>query len=119
MRVRRGDIVRIVFGGPHDDDTRGSEIYKSSRSVVIQNDTGNKHSPTTIIAPISKGHTGYPFHVNLPGSMDELEMDSHVQLDQIRTVDISERVTKQYGHVIDAQMEAIDDAIRVSLGLTN
>lgn len=117
MRIRRGDIVRVDLGGKHDDDTRGSEIYKSRRSVVIQNDTGNKYSPTTIIAPISKGHTNYPFHVNLPGSMDELEMDSHVQLDQIRTVDINERVTNNYGFVTASQLEEIEKAIRVSLGL--
>lgn len=118
MNVRRGDVVRVDLGGKHDDDTRGSEIYKSRRSIVVQNDVGNKNSPTTIIAPISKGHTGYPFHVNLPGSMDELEMDSHIQLDQIRTVDINERITKQYGQLSDAQMDDVDDAIRVSLGLT-
>jgi len=118
MNVRRGDVVRVDLGGKHDDDTRGSEIYKSRRSVVVQNDMGNENSPTTIIAPISKGHTGYPFHVNLPGAMDELEMDSHVQLDQIRTVDISKRITKKYGHLSNSQLEDVDNALRVSLGLT-
>lgn len=118
MNVRRGDVVRVDLGGEHDDDTRGSEIYKPRRSVVIQNDVGNQNSPTTIVAPISKGHTGYPFHVNLPGSMDELELDSHVQLDQIRTVDIGERILQKYGQLSDSQMEDVDDAIRLSLGLT-
>lgn len=117
MKVRRGDVVRVDLGGRHDDDTRGSEIYKARRSVVIQNDMGNMNSPTTIVAPVSKGHTGYPFHVNLPGSMAELEMDSHVQLDQIRTVDIDARVTKRYGELTESQMSDIDEAIRVSLGL--
>lgn len=117
MNVRRGDVVRVDLGGRHDDDTRGSEVYKPRRSVVVQNDMGNENAPTTIVAPVSKGHTGYPFHVNLPGSMDELEMDSHVQLDQIRTVDIDERITKKYGALSDAQMDDVDDAIRVSLGL--
>lgn len=117
MKIRRGDVVRVDLGEKDDDDTRGSEIYKSRRSVVVQNDMGNKNSPTTIIAPISKGHTGYPFHVNLPGSIDELEMDSHVQLDQLRTVDITERITQTYGQLSESQMNDIDDAIRVSLGL--
>jgi mRNA interferase MazF len=117
MNVRRGDIVRVDLGGKDDDDTRGSEIYKSRRAVVVQNDQGNKHSPTTIIAPISKGHTGYPFHVNLAGSLDELEMDSHVQLDQLRTVDIAARITKTYGQLSATHMADVDDAIRVSLGL--
>ena len=117
MNVRRGDVVRVDLGAKDDADTRGSEIYKSRRSVVVQNDMGNQHSPTTIIAPISKGHTGYPFHVNLPGAMDELEMDSHVQLDQLRTVDIQARVTRSYGQLSASQMEDLDEAIRVSLGL--
>jgi mRNA interferase MazF len=119
MNIRRGDVVRVDLGGEQDDDTRGSEIYKSRRSVVIQNDIGNQHSPTTIIAPISKGHTGYPFHVNLPGSMPELQTNSHVQLDQIQTVDISARITKKYGQLSQSQMDDVDDAIRVSLGLTS
>lgn len=118
MNIQRGDVVRVDLGGAQDDDTRGSELYKSRRSVVIQNDIGNQHSPTTIIAPLSNGHTSYPFHVNLPESMPELEMDSHVQLDQIRTVDISERITKTYGQLSQSQMDDVDDAIRVSLGLT-
>jgi mRNA interferase MazF len=117
MNIQRGDVVRVDLGGKHDDDTRGSEIYKSRRSVVIQNDIGNQNSPTTIVAPISGGHTGYPFHVNLPGSMPELEKDSHVQLDQIRTVDINARITKQYGRLSQPQMDAVDEAIRISLGL--
>jgi mRNA interferase MazF len=117
MKVRRGNIVSVDLGGPTDDDTRGGEIYKTRPAVVIQNDLGNKHSVTTIIAPISSGHTNYPFHVNLPGSMDELGKDSHVQLDQIRTVDIEERIVDGYGSVSPSQMDEIEDAIRISLGL--
>jgi len=117
MTIQRGDVVRVDLGGKHDDDTRGSEIYKPRRSVVIQNDVGNQNSPTTIIAPISDGHTEYPFHVNLPGSMPELKKDSHVQLDQIRTVDINARITNTYGSLSQSQMESVDEAIRISLGL--
>lgn len=117
MNVRRGDIVRVDLGGKHDDDTRGAEIYKPRRSVVIQNDVGNANSKTTIIAPISGGHTQYPFHVNLPGSLPELTKDSHVQLDQIRTVDINKRITKKYGSVPNHKMTDVDDAIRLSLSV--
>ena len=117
MRVRRGDVVSVDLDSPNDNDTRGGEIYKTRPAVVIQNDVGNKHSVTTIIAPISGGHTNYPFHVNLPGSMNELNKDSHVQLDQIRTVDIQERIVDKHGTVSPSQMEEIEDAIRISLGL--
>ncbi len=117
MNLRRGDIVDIDLGGPTDDDTRGGEVYKTRPAVVIQNDTGNRHSRTTIVAPISKGHTGYPFHVNLPGTIDALDTDSHVQLEQIRTVDVTAPVVTNRGEVPDALMTDMDDAIRVSLGL--
>jgi mRNA interferase MazF len=117
MKVRRGDIVSVDLDGPNDDDTRGGEIYKTRPAVVIQSDVGNKHSVTTNIAPISGGHTNYPFHVNLPGPMDELSQDSHVQLDQIRTVDIKKRIVDNHGAVSPSQMEEIEDAIRISLGL--
>ncbi len=117
MKIQRGDVVRVDLGGKHDGDTRGSEIYKPRRSVVIQNDVGNQNSPTTIIAPVSGGHTEYPFHVNLPGSMSELTKDSHVQLDQIRTIDISARISKKYGSLSQSQMDAVNNAIRISLGL--
>ena len=50
--------------------------------------------------------------------MPALQMDSHAQLDQIRTVDISARITKKYGQLSQSQMDDVDDAIRVSLGLT-
>ncbi len=112
VKVRRGDIVLVDL-----DPKRGSEQGKTRPALVIQNDTGNRHSHTTIVAPISKGHTGYPFHVNLPGTIDALDTNSHVQLEQIRTVDIQARVVTNRGEVPDALMTDVDDAIRVSLGL--
>ena len=61
---------------------------------------------------------GYDAHSrDLEYLMDELELDSHVQLDQIRTVDIEERIVDKYGTVSPSQMEEIEDAIRISLGL--
>jgi mRNA interferase MazF len=117
MRVRRGGVISVDLGGSSDDDTRGGEVYGTRSAVVIQNSAGNEHSVTTIVAPISGGHTNYPFHLNLPGPRDELDKDSHVQLDQIRTVDVDERIVDKYGTASPSQMEAIEDAIRISLGL--
>lgn len=118
MNISRGDIVDVDLGGPTDDDTRGGEIYKERPAVVIQNDIGNRHSSTTIIAPISGGKSNYPFQVNLPASTHGLRTDSYVMLDQIRTVDIQSRITRQLGRISDpGMMTDIDDAIRVSLGL--
>jgi len=59
----------------------------------------------------------YTFHVNIPESTDELDKDSYVQLDQIRIVDIQERIVDAHGTVSPSQVEEIEDAIRISLGL--
>lgn len=118
MNIARGDIVEVDLGAPSDDDSRGAETYKERPAVVIQNDTGNQYSATTIIAPISGGQSSYPFQVNLPASTPGLTKDSYVMLDQIRTVDIQERISRQLGQVSDPQkLHEIDDAIRLSLGL--
>lgn len=117
MNISRGDIVDVDLGRS-EDDPRGGEIYKQRPAVVIQNDVGNQHSSTTIIAPISGGRSTYPFQVNLPATTTGLTNESYVMLDQIRTVDIDRRISQKVGHVNDPQkMTAIDDAIRVSLGL--
>ncbi len=92
-------------------------MYKERPAVVIQNDIGNQHSKTTIIAPITGGESGYPFHTNLPDSTDGLGKQSYVALDQIRTVDIDSRITNSRGRVTDADLERIETALRVSLGL--
>lgn len=117
MEIYRGDIVRVDLGGPHDDDTRGSEMYKTRPAVVIQNNQGNRYSPTTIIAPITSGSSDYPFHVNLPGTTEGLDKDSYVALDQIRTVDIEARILDMLGSVKRHDMDRIDKAIEISLGL--
>jgi mRNA interferase MazF len=115
--ILRGDIVVVDLGGPNDDDTRGSEMYKKRPTVVIQNDMGNQHSPTTIIAPITGGRSHYPFHANLSATTAGLDKDSYAALDQIRTVHIDERVTAKTGRVDSDDMDRIDQAIKVSLGL--
>lgn len=117
MEVSRGDIVRVDLGGPTDEDTRGSEIYKKRPAVVIQNDQGNQYSPTTIIAPITGGTSNYPFHANLSESTDGLTKDSYVACDQIRTVDIEARILDTLGHVSGEDVNRVDKAIEISLGL--
>lgn len=117
MQIRRGDVVEVDLGAPSDDDTRGNEIYKRRPAVVIQNDAGNVNSDTTIVAPISSGHSGYPFHVTLPAATPGLDHVSHVMLEQIRTVDIEARIVAHHGSLTDEQMGDVDEAIEVSLGL--
>jgi mRNA interferase MazF len=116
-QVRRSDIVRVDLGGRDDADARGHETYKKRPAVVVQNDLGNRNSATTIVAPVVDGFTGYPFQVNLPASTAGLRKDSHAELDQIRTVDIDERILDTLGRVDARKTSELDRAIEVSLGL--
>lgn len=115
VEVQRGDIVYVDLGGP--TETRGHEIRKKRPAVVIQNDIGNEASPTTIIAPASSGSSPYPFQVNIAAATSGFKSDSYVMLDQIRTVDIDERILTIFGHLEPQTMTQIDRAIELSLGL--
>lgn len=112
MNVRRGDLVLTDL-----DPTRGGEIQKTRPAVVIQNDAGNEHSTTTIVAPVTSTYRGYPFEVELESEEEDVKKDSSVLLDQIRTVSIEHRVLRKLGRIRDGTMTEIDDAIRFSLGL--
>ena len=81
--IRRGDVV-IVRLAPAE----GHEMKKTRPAVVVQNDVGNKNSSTTIVAPATGTHRGYPFEVLLEASDSPFEKDSSVRLDQIRVVSI-------------------------------
>jgi mRNA interferase MazF len=85
--------------------------------LIIQNDIGNRHSPTVIVAAItsqiSKAHL--PTHVELP-SGEGLDRDSVILLEQVRTIDkrrLRERVTRLEGAI----MRRVDAALAISVGL--
>ena len=116
MKLRRGDIV-IVRLNP----TEGSEQQGTNRPcVVVQNDVGNEHSPTTIVAPFTTRYDPadiYPFEVELLASKTPLNSDSVADLSQIRVVDIEARVQQRLGSVPTEELRKIDVAIKESLGL--
>lgn len=116
VQVRRGDIV-IVDLRP----TEGSEQKGHDRPcVVIQNDVGNKHSPTTIIAPCTTRYDSselYPFEVEVSSSNTALDEDSVADLSQIRVIDTDTRIERKIGSVPSLKMSEIDIAIAESLGL--
>lgn len=116
MNIRRGDIV-IVDLSP----TKGSEQQGANRlCVVIQNDVGNRNSPTTIIAPFTKQYNPnntYPFEVEVLSSNTALNHDSVADLSQIRVADVNKRVKTNIGSVPSSRMTKIDTAIKTSLGL--
>lgn len=110
--VRRGDIVIVEL-----DPTRGHELRKTRPCVVVQNDVGNRNSNTTVVAPATTTHRGYPFEVQVAAEESDFIDDSSVRLDQIRTIDISERIQFVAGHLPVSIMREIDSALQLELGL--
>lgn len=94
----------------------GSEQGGKRPVLIIQNDIGNKFSPTVIIAAITsqKGKTNIPTHVFVKAGESGLKADSIVLLEQIRTVG-KERLLFKVGAF--PLMEKIDKALKISMGL--
>ena len=87
--------------------------------LIVQNDTGNKHSPTVIAAAITSqtGKARLPTHITLASHSCGLPKDSVVLLEQIRTLD-KKRLREHMGKVDDQVMRRVDNAIAVSFGLS-
>jgi len=110
--VRRGEIFWFDFGTPMGSVQGGKRL-----ALVIQNDSGNFSSPTTIIAAItSKEKNSYPFHVQITAQESGLKLDGTVLLEQILTVN-KNRLTEKAGQLFSFKMKEIDDALKVSLGI--
>ncbi len=114
MDILRGDIY-IADLGP----TVGSEQSGLRPVLVIQNNVGNKYSPTVIIAAITSrlNKAKLPTHIELPKELTGLEKDSVVLLEQVRTLDKS-RLTHYISSVNIDIMQKVDVGIMISLGLT-
>ncbi len=96
----------------------GSEQGGIRPVLIIQNDTGNLHSPTVIVAAItSKLHkTQLPTHIHLDSRQCDLIKDSVILLEQIRTID-KQRLKGHVCHLDSHMMEQVDKALRISLAL--
>jgi mRNA interferase MazF len=110
--VRRGDIVIVKL-----DPTRGHEMQKTRPCVVVQNDVGNRNSHTTVVAPATTTHRGYPFEVLVTADESDFNEDSSIRLDQIRSVDIPERIQFVAGQLPASIMREVDSALKLELGL--
>ncbi len=113
MEVKRGyiffaDLSPVV----------GSEQGGVRPVLVIQNDIGNRYSPTVIVAAITSqiDKAKLPTHVEISSAEYNLERDSVVLLEQIRTVD-KQRLQKKTAELDERLMSRIDEALRISLGL--
>lgn len=111
--VKRGDIFYADLS-----PVVGSEQGGMRPVLIIQNDMGNRHSPTVIAAAITSqtGKARLPTHINLTGNSYGLSRDSVVLLEQIRTID-KKRLREHMGRLDEALMSKVDDAIAVSFGL--
>lgn len=113
--VRRGDIFFADLS-----PVVGSEQGGMRPVLIVQNDTGNKHSPTVIAAAITSqiGKARLPTHIELHAQSVGLNRDSVILLEQIRTIDKS-RLRERMGKLDDGTMTAVDNALAVSFGLLN
>ena len=113
-RIIRGEIVVANL-----EPVEGSEQGGIRPVLIIQNDTLNKHAPTTIIAPItSKIYTQeYPTNVIIKKEDSHLKLDSTILLNQIRTVD-KKRILKKIGLLDNFIMNKVDMAIKISLAIS-
>jgi mRNA interferase MazF len=111
--VKRGDIFYADLS-----PVVGSEQGGTRPVLIVQNDTGNRHSPTVIAAAITSqtGKARLPTHINIAGGSVGLSRDSVILLEQIRTIDKS-RLREKMGKLPEAVMEQVNGAIAVSFGL--
>jgi len=115
LTVKRGDIYYADLS-----PVVGSEQGGIRPVLIVQNDVGNKHSPTVIAAAITSqiNKARLPTHIELSGQTYGLSKDSVVLLEQIRTID-KKRLKEKMGRLDDDLMSRIDNALAVSFGLQN
>lgn len=114
MVVKRGDMFYADLS-----PVVGSEQGGIRPVLIIQNDTGNKYSPTVIAAAITSqtGKAKLPTHIEIGSKEIGLKSESVVLAEQIRTIDKS-RLKEKIGHIENNElMEKVNDAIGISFGL--
>lgn len=113
MTIKRGDIYYADLS-----PVVGSEQGGIRPVLIVQNDVGNKYSPTVIAAAITsqRDKTKLPTHIQVNADNSGLAKDSIVLLEQIRTID-KQRLKEKMGSLDDHSMSMINQALSVSFGL--
>ena len=113
MSVKRGDIYYADLS-----PVVGSEQGGLRPVLIIQNDIGNRYSPTVIAAAITSrmSKTKLPTHIDIYAERAGLAKDSVILLEQIRTLD-KRRLKEKMGHLDENLMDQVNTAIAVSFGL--
>ncbi len=114
MNVKRGDIYYADLS-----PVVGSEQGGLRPVLIVQNDVGNRFSPTVIAAAITSqvGKSRLPTHIDVIAEHYGLAKDSVILLEQIRTID-KKRLREKMGHLDDDVMREVNSAIGVSFGLS-
>ena len=113
MSIRRGDIYYADLS-----PVVGSEQGGLRPVLIIQNDIGNKYSPTVIAAAITSrmSKAKLPTHIDIYAGNVGLSKDSVILLEQIRTLD-KKRLKEKMGHLDERMMDHVNTAIAISFGL--
>lgn len=113
MNVRRGDIYYADLS-----PVVGSEQGGIRPVLIVQNNVGNRFSPTVIAAAITsqKDKANLPTHIRVQSTDSGLARDSIVLLEQIRTID-KKRLKEHMGRLDELSMNRVDEALQISFGL--
>lgn len=113
MVIKRGDVFYADLS-----PVIGSEQGGVRPVVVIQNDVGNKYSPTTIVAAITSqmNKTKLPTHVKVKAANNDLPKNSVILLEQVRTID-KKRLREKIGKFGSKVMDDVDEALKIGIGL--
>ena len=113
MSVKRGEIYYADLS-----PVVGSEQGGIRPVLIVQNDVGNRHSPTVIAAAITRrlDKAKLPTHISLEAESCGLQKDSIVLLEQIRTID-KKRLKDRMGSLDTNSMNRVDNALSISFGL--
>ncbi|MBQ8203900.1 MAG: type II toxin-antitoxin system PemK/MazF family toxin [Clostridia bacterium] len=115
MIIKRGEIYYADLS-----PVVGSEQGGVRPVLIVQNDVGNRYSPTVIAAAITsqRDKTELPTHIKLDAELSGLAKDSIVLLEQVRTID-KRRLKEKMGSLDGGAMNMVDRALYVSLGLND
>ncbi len=113
LEIKRGDVYYADL-----NPVVGSEQGGIRPVLVIQNDVGNKYSPTVIIAAITSkiDKAKLPTHVEIDCNTCNLDRDSVILLEQIRTID-KKRLKRRITHLNNEVVSEVDEALEISIGL--
>lgn len=121
--LHRKEGVKMKRGDVYYADLRpviGSEQGGIRPVLIIQNDVGNKHSPTVICAAITSKleKAKLPTHITISSNMYDMEKDSVILLEQLRTID-KKRLKDKVCHLDEDIMNRVNNALEISLSLAD